>query len=140
MTDEFKDLAARLVVGHKRDGRSVYDEQAKLELVMACRRPGVSVARVARECGVNANQVSRWLREHEERIGRDVASSDGPAEPAFVAVRVEPAQKTAESCGARLQARLPNGVVVDLREVDAAGIAAAIDALGRLGCSASTSA
>ncbi|CAN7767963.1 helix-turn-helix domain-containing protein [Pseudorhodoferax sp. LjRoot39] len=29
-----------------------------------CRQPGASVSRLARECGINANQVSRWLREH----------------------------------------------------------------------------
>ena len=142
MTDEFKDLAARLVVGHKRDGRSVYDEQAKLELVMACRRPGVSVARVARECGVNANQVSRWLREHEQRSVPVVTSAAADPASAFVAARVEvPSTTCADGGGGvRLQARLPNGVVVDLREVDAASIVAAIDALGRLRCSASTSA
>ncbi len=101
---------------------------------MACRRPSVSVARIERECGVNANQVNRWLREHEQRVAHDVTPSDGPAEAAFVAVRVELAQKTAEGCGARLQARLANGMVADLRVVDAASIAAAIDALGRLRC------
>lgn len=141
MTDEFKDLAARLVVGRKRDGRSVYDEQAKRELVIACRRPSVSVARVARECGLNANQLSRWLREHEQRLAPDATASDEDA-PAFVAVRVEASSMRPADAGAsaRLQARLPNGVVVDLREIDATSIAAAIDALGRLACSASTSA
>ena len=61
MTDELDDLRQRLVVGRKRDGRCVYDEAAKAQLVALCKRPGVSVARLARECGVNANQVSRWL-------------------------------------------------------------------------------
>ena len=51
-------LARRPVVGHKRDGRSIYNEQAKRELVLACREPGVSIAKLARDCGVNANQVS----------------------------------------------------------------------------------
>jgi transposase len=64
MTDELEGLKRRLVVGHKRDGRAVYDETAKSELVALCLQPGASVSRLARECGVNANQVSRWLREH----------------------------------------------------------------------------
>ena len=64
MTDDLEDLKRRLVVGHKSDGRSVYDEAAKSELVALCRQPGASVSRLARECGVNANQVGRWLREH----------------------------------------------------------------------------
>jgi transposase len=36
-------LAERLIVGHKRDGRCVYDEQAKQELIRACGRPGISM-------------------------------------------------------------------------------------------------
>jgi len=63
MKDDLEDLKRRLVVGHKSDGRSVYDEAAKSELVALCRRPGASVSRLARESGVNANQVERWLRE-----------------------------------------------------------------------------
>jgi transposase len=41
----------------------VYNEVAKAELVTLCLQPGASVSRLARECGVNANQVGRWLRE-----------------------------------------------------------------------------
>jgi transposase len=37
-----------------------------------------------------------------------------------------------------LQARLPNGVVIDLREVDLRHAAEVIAALGRVRCSAST--
>ena len=64
MSDEtISDLARRLVVGRKRDGRSVYDAQAKRELILACRAPGVSMAKSARECGINANQLSAWVRQ-----------------------------------------------------------------------------
>jgi transposase len=38
MTDELEGLKRRLVVGHKRDGRAVYDETAKSELVALCLR------------------------------------------------------------------------------------------------------
>ena len=55
------DLAQRLVIGRKRDGRGIYDPGAKRELLELCRRPGASVARLARECGVNANLVASWL-------------------------------------------------------------------------------
>jgi transposase len=144
MTDDLEDLKGRLVVGHKRDGRSVYDEAAKAELVALCMRPGASVSRLARECGVNANQVSRWLREHGQfRRGRGAASAV-PAAAAFVAVPMLP---TAATPGAHddsaavvlgLQARLPNGVVVDLREVDQRHVGEVLEALGRLRCSAST--
>ena len=124
MSDELEELKRRLVVGHKSDGRSVYDEAAKSELVALCRQPGVSVSRLARECGVNANQVSRWLREHGHGgRARKAVASVMPAPAAFVAVSVPPASPI----GARgrddivdvmdVQARLPNGVVIDLRGV-----------------------
>lgn len=141
MTDELKELAARLVVGRKRDGRSVYDAQAKRQLVMACRESGLSVARIARECGVNANQLGRWLREQEQRLTLpDLVRKDVTASEAFVAVTVQPHAVVAEPAAPRLQARLPNGVVVDLHECDAQTLAAVVEALGRVACSASTSA
>lgn len=64
MTDERAELKRRLVVGRKSDGRCQYDEQAKSELVALCLQPGASVSRLAREFDLNANQLTRWLREH----------------------------------------------------------------------------
>lgn len=89
MSDQFSELKSRLVVGRKRDGRCVYDEIAKSELIALCQRPGVSVARVARECGVNANQVCRWLRERGHvRRPRQATSRAVSTPTAFVAVPV----------------------------------------------------
>lgn len=59
MTDDLEDLNHRLLVGHKSDGRSVYDEGVKAEQVVPCQKPSASVLRLERECGVNANLVSR---------------------------------------------------------------------------------
>ena len=144
MSDAMEELARRLVVGHKRDGRSVYDEAAKAELVAACGKPGASVSRLARECGVNANQLSRWVREHSQRLQRSLTVPPA-ASPAFVAVPIEaaapmPEAAVDESAVMRLglQARLPNGVVVELRECDLRQAAEVIEALGRVRCSAST--
>jgi transposase len=144
MTDDFEDLKRRLVVGHKSDGRSVYDEAAKSELVALCRQPGASVSRLARECGVNANQVGRWLREHGHggRVRKAVASVV-PAPAAFVAVSL-PASPIVARSGAGIaavmdmQARLPNGVAIDLRGVQVRHVSEVIEALGRLPCFAST--
>ncbi|MDM0028324.1 transposase [Variovorax saccharolyticus] len=71
----------------------MYDEAAKSELVALCRQPGASVSRLARECGVNANQVGRWLREqgHGGRPRKAVAS-ELPAPATFVAVSLPPAE------------------------------------------------
>lgn len=146
MTDDLEALKRRLVVGHKRDGRSVYDETAKSELVALCLQPGASVSRLARECGVNANQVSRWLREHGHGRRSRTAAANVPTPSAFMAVPVvaTPAVMVDGEDGAlavmSLQARLPNGVAVDLRGVDARHVSEVLEALGRLRCSASTKA
>ena len=146
MSDDMEELARRLVVGRKSDGRSVYDEAAKAELVAACGRPGTSLSRLARDCGVNANQLSRWVREHSQRRQLAVAVSSASRE-AFVAVPVEAAATTPMPTAARdslavmtmcLQAHLPNGVVIDLRECDLRQAGEVIEALGRVRCSAST--
>lgn len=146
MADDLEELKSRLVVGHKRDGRSVYDEAAKSELVALCMQPGASVSRLARECGVNANQVGRWLREHGQVRRRKAVAIAAPASAAFVAMPVIPAASTPagrdDSAVAtmNLQARLPNGVAIDLRGVDARSVGEVVEALGRLRCSVSTKA
>jgi transposase len=146
MSDDLEDLKRRLVVGHKSDGRSVYDESAKAELVALCMQPGASVSRLARECGVNANQVGRWLREHGQVRRRAVVASKAPVPAAFVAMPIVPAPTAQASCddsiapAMSLQARLPNGVAVDLRGLEPQHVGEVIEALGRLRCSVSTKA
>lgn len=148
MSDGMEDLSRRLLVGRKSDGRGVYDEGAKAELVAACGKPGASVSRLARQCGINANQLSRWVREHSERRQRSVVAQPGAAREVFVAMPVAVPTPTAPTLPAtaesdrtvrmNLQARLPNGVVFDLRELDVQQAGVVIEALGRVRCSAST--
>jgi transposase len=138
MSDRMEELARRLVIGHKSDGRSVYDEQAKAELVAECAKPGASVSRLAREAGVNANQLSRWVREHGEKR-RALAAPHEATQTAFVAVPIETTPcAVAPAPTMSVHARMPNGVVIDLRGCDLAQAGQLIEALGRLRCSAST--
>lgn len=106
------------------------------------RQARASVSRLARECGVNANQLGRWVREHSQRRSRAVAVAPAARE-AFVEVPIEAATPTAICHGPAnermcLHARLPNGVVVDLRELDPRHAHVVIEALGRVRCSVST--
>ncbi len=102
------------------------------------------MSRLARECGVNANQVSRWLREHrnEERIR--VAEALSTATGPFVALRVARAESApaTESEPALvpvdLKAVLPNGVAIEAHALDPRLLAEIIAVLGRLRCSEST--
>jgi len=150
MSDDMEDLSRRLLVGRKSDGRGVYDDAAKAELVAACCKPGASVSRLARQCGINANQLSRWVREHSERRRRSVVAEPGAARGVFVAMpvaaptanspTVPAADESQPTARMNLQARLPNGVVFDLRELDVQQAGVVIEALGRVRCSVSTKA
>jgi transposase len=82
------------------------------------------------------------VREHSQHGQRAVAVSRAPR-AAFVAVPIEAAapmptndSPTAERM--HLHARLPNGVVFDLRELDPRHAHVMIEALGRVRCSVST--
>lgn len=148
MTDELEDLKRRLVTGHKRDGRSVYDAAAKAQLVALCLQPGASVSRLARECGANANQVSRWLREHSHGSRAHQGSCAIVAPPAaFVQVSLPPVSPVSPAaapgtgdiaCVMHMQARLPKGVAIEIHGVGPQQVGPVIDALGRLQCSVST--
>ena len=144
MTEDIESIAKRLVVGHKRDGRSIYDPQARSELVRVSQQPGVSLARIARLCGINANVLSNWVRQHE-RSKDGTASSRGdvidiPQASAFVAVAVDPAAPPSPTPTLQwaVRARLPNGVTLDMQVPDLDSAGRLIEVLGRLRCSAST--
>lgn len=144
MTEEIEAIAKRLVVGHKRDGRSIYNPQARSDLVHAIRQPGVSLAKIARTCGINANVLSNWVRQHER--GKCGAAAplgeviEMPAASAFVTVQVESALPAPAPVAPALdlQVRLPNGTTLDLRGADLDDVLKLLEGLGRLRCSAST--
>jgi len=98
MTEKYAELKARLVVRHKRDGRSVYDEVAKQELILASLKPGVSVARMAMEHGVNANLLRTWIAAYQQRSVEEPSPIIAQTQDAaFVAVRVEADQDKVQS-------------------------------------------
>ena len=144
MTEDIESIAKRLVVGRKRDGRSIYDPQARSDLVKASQQPGTSLARIARLCGINANVLSNWVRQFERGKAGAVAPSgdviDLPSASAFVAVEVSSAAPPASAppTDLALRARLPNGVTLDMQVPDLDVAGRLIEALGRLRCSAST--
>ena len=69
MTESGSEIIAGLMVSRKRNGRCVYDPQAKNALVEACLRPSVSVAGMALRHGVNANLLRKWIRQHQRKQG-----------------------------------------------------------------------
>ena len=81
----------------RRQRRSIAEKRRIVELVM---QPGASIARVAREHGVNANMVHYWRKLYREgRLGESKANSVhllpvSVSEPAVAAV-VEPVSRLA---------------------------------------------
>jgi len=107
MTEKHAELSKRLVVGHKRDGRSCYDKEAKRELIEACLQPGVSIARMGLQHGINANLLRTWITRHRRQrelvVGRP-ASEMGrlPSDPRSCRwLRVEFRRRLVKSDSAR---------------------------------------
>jgi transposase len=156
MSDQEEGLQGRLVVGSKRDGRRKYDEKAKRELIQACLKPGVSIARTAMDHGINPNLVRTWISQYQReqvRVGvaglaREVVSQDqagisevAPSEElAFVqvATAVLPPAPVNSATTFLLSARLPNGVRLEVGPTSVEELEAIIQLLGRLPCSGST--
>lgn len=134
MIENATELSRPLVVGHKRDGRTCYDREAKRELVEACLQPGVSVARLALQHGVNANLLRRWIDHYREDQLSVVTNQPLPL-PAFVPVVTTP---TPESTALVLSVVLSNGVKLDLSGMAADALADMLNCLARLPCSVST--
>ena len=88
--------------------RRFYSPELKLQVVGACAQPGASIAAVARQHGINANIVHRWLREHSQGtlIGR---------QPAFVPVTLSAPTEAAPalpSVDIRVEVKRANATIV----------------------------
>jgi len=65
MSENTSEIIENLVIGRKQDGRARYSKQAKRDLVEACLRPNVSVARMALVNGLNANLLRKWIMQYQ---------------------------------------------------------------------------
>lgn len=139
MTEHVSELKNRLIVGHKRDGRACYDRQAKQELIAAGLRPGVSVARLALEHGINANLLRTWIRKHQDRQDQRPHSGFSTApSSAFVPVVPVAMGSRPQDTRSELAVRLPNGVRVECSSLSADQLSRLLQLLHALPCSAST--
>jgi len=139
----------RVGVGGKRS----FDPAGKRRLIEACLQPGASLSGLALKAGVNANQLCKWVRQHERSntpVRDDVACGssafvpvvvaiDGPAPvlAAAPAARPVPERKPSRlsprsATSAWLSVQLPNGVKLELECAggDAELVAAMVTALG----------
>ena len=85
----------------------------KAELIAACQQPGASIAATAREHGMNANVLHRWIKEH--RLGRDQSACDtAHAVACDIAVHLDDAaaSSAANAQPARVPAHQPHADAV----------------------------
>ncbi len=133
MTEKTTALSRSLIVGRKRDGRRCYDPEAKRALVEACLQPGVSVAGMALEHGINANLLRKWIGNYRGAVA-SVTARPPASLPAFVPVVPITAP---EPTGCALSVALPNGVKLDLRGLEPVALPPLLTCLAGLPCFAS---
>jgi len=132
MTEKITVLSRPLVVGHKRDGRCCYDREAKRALIEACLQPGVSVARMALEHGINANLLRKWISRNRGPVASDTANAPDVL-PAFAPIV---AIASPEATGSTLSVVLPNGVKLEMRGLTPNDLPPVLSCLAGLPCSA----
>jgi transposase len=153
--DEVEASGKLRVISVLPNGRRQYDPVAKERLIGACLEPGVSVARLALDHGINANLLRNWVvkRRYQKKHGLIDAGEHDPATP-FVPVIEAPAQITASAGSGvvaierhgtsgksanetqrlsrtQLKASLPNGATLTLEGDDPRWLSVMIEALGR---------
>jgi transposase len=79
-----------------RKGRRNYPIDFKKQLAIAACAPGVSVASLSLDNGINANMLHRWRREHLA----SVVSTRETASSTFVEVHITPATNAVASAAA----------------------------------------
>ena len=88
-------------------GRRTYSSEFKTQLVAACRIPGMSVASVARNHGINHNILHRWLRELPDPAPDRLPQTTHKAVPAFIELpiteSIAPAVVAADSVHIEIQ-------------------------------------
>lgn len=142
MSEINTELNRRLITDHKRDGRCIYDRQAKRELVQECLKPGVSVSRMAMLYGVNANLLRKWIDRAALQEGLTaplrLPRTGATLTPAFVEVQVAKHTVVPDDIAVgsvRMQARLPNGVGLEFDEITPQALSAVLRTLSTLPCS-----
>ena len=125
-------LSRPLIAGHGRDGRCLYDPEAKRELVGFCLQPGISVAKVALEHGINANLLRKWIGLHQEAASS--VRNGALALPTFAPVLALGAEQPAKPA---LNVTLPNGIKLELLSVALSDLPLLLSALAELPCSVS---
>jgi transposase len=127
MTERVIDVVPGLVVGHKADGRCVYDPAVKRELVRRCLQPGVSVAATALAHGINANLLRLWIT----RSGDSVNNGPEAVTPVLLPVRTQQTPAMLPHAQSEIEVVLPMGSIRIRGQVCGQSLQVVIDCLSR---------
>jgi transposase len=123
---------------HERTRRRRYDKAFKRDLVEQTLAPGASVARIAREHGINANQLFKWRRQFllaEQDTSAPPSLAEPPASLVPAAVVAEPARPdeapAPTACTGMLEIRLAGGEVRIHGAIDPAMLRVVLSSLRR---------
>ena len=123
-----------------RTGRRTYTPDYKRDLVRQCSEPGVSVAAIAMQNGINANLVRRWMVRQQREL---VAASAKPgsvmlpiaieATPSVLETRADDAASSKRKCAAAATIEIElYGARIHLRGgVDADALRRVLDVLAQ---------
>ncbi len=127
------DLVANLVRGHKSNGRSIYEREAKRELVRRCLQPGVSLAATAVAHGLNPNLLRKWVVKQTGRSSRAARSPRLLAVTALPAAMPETAPAVMPPATApgqwQLELVVPGGTIRIRGRIDAESLRTVLDCL-----------
>ena len=130
MTERVIDVVPGLVVGHKADGRRVYDPAVKRELVRRCLQPGVSVAAMALAHGINANLLRLWITRSEDSADR-ASSRPEALTPVLLPVQTRQTPTALPQAQSEIELILPLGSIRIRGEVCGPSLQIVIDCLSR---------
>jgi len=108
-----------------RKGRPNYPTEFKLQLAQRACEPGVSVSRLAREHGINANMLFKWRRHYRAGLLGEASS----AQPALLPVAITGALVSAAPSAtspSRIEIAIADAVVRIEGAVDAATVRAVL--------------
>lgn len=95
-----------------RRSHRTYSPEFKADLVAACQQPGVSIAALAGQHGMNANVLHRWLKQHQRSGCHQLIPCSAPAKagatspvPAFVPVQLPAATSEPKTAEIRIELR-----------------------------------
>jgi len=130
-TEHSESLVPNLLRGHKSDGRCVYAEAAKQELVRRCQQPGVSLARTAMLHGVNANLLRKWVSQADNpRPSRRKRLAASPA-PTLLAVKTVELSAPAEASRGYVELIVAGGTLRLHGRIDPQTLSVALECLVR---------